>query len=129
MFSATDNGGDDAQFLRDIGDADLQRLARPAQPDELPVDLDRAGVRPFESGEDFHQRALAGAVLAEQRHHLAAQQGEIDALQGGHCSVALRDARMRSTAPAPEIGVPSIVTPERAAAGASAAAFPSSPGQ
>ena len=35
---------------------------------------------PVEAVEDVHQRRLAGAVLAEQRVHLAAPQVEVDAV-------------------------------------------------
>ena len=37
----------------------------------LAVDADRAGVARVDAGQDLHQRRLAGAVRAEERHHLA----------------------------------------------------------
>ena len=46
----------------------------------LPVDADLALVGLVEAVEDVHQRRLAGAVLAEQRVHLAAPEVEVDAV-------------------------------------------------
>ena len=48
----------------------------------LPADLDLALVRVVEPVEDVHQRRLAGAVLAEQRVHLALAQVEVDVVVG-----------------------------------------------
>jgi hypothetical protein len=42
--------------------------------------------------EDVHQRGLAGAVLAEQRHHLAAREIEGDRVVGDERPEALGDA-------------------------------------
>ena len=46
------------------------------------VDADLALVRPVQAGEDVHQRALAGAVLAEQGVDLAGAQLEVDVVVG-----------------------------------------------
>ena len=67
------------------------RVARRAERDRLAVDQDLARVRPVEPGEDVHQRALAGAVLAEQRVDLAAAQVEVDAVVRQHAGEALDD--------------------------------------
>ena len=56
--------------------------------DRLAVQEDLALVGPVEPVEDVHQRRLAGAVLAEQRVHLAAPQVEVD--------VVVRDDRPES---------------------------------
>ena len=42
------------------------------------VEQDAALVRVVEPGQQLHQRRLAGAVLADQRHHLARLQGEAE---------------------------------------------------
>ena len=84
--------GDDAEFLGDIGDAGVKRLVRCPQPDLFAGDFDRAGVGALQAREDLDERALSGAVLAEKRHHLAALQREVHALQGRHGAVALGNA-------------------------------------
>jgi hypothetical protein len=44
----------------------------------------------LEAGENLHERALACAVLPEQRHDLAAPKSEFHALQRRNGSVAFR---------------------------------------
>ena len=51
-----------------------------------------AGRRPVEPAEDAHQRRLAGAVLAEDRQHLAGADVEVDVAQRLHVAEAARDA-------------------------------------
>ena len=46
------------------------------------VEPDLPGVRPVQAGEDVHERALAGAVLAEQGVDLARSQVEVDVVVG-----------------------------------------------
>ena len=46
------------------------------------VEQDLAGVGPVQPGQDVHQRALAGAVLAEQRVDLARAHVEVDVVVG-----------------------------------------------
>ena len=65
-----------------LGDAEAHRL---------PVDRDLALVRVVEPVEDVHQRRLAGAVLAEQRVHLALAEVEADVVVGDDAGEALRD--------------------------------------
>ena len=50
-----------------------------------------AVVGPVEADEDVRERALAGAVLAEQRMHLAGQEIEVDAVVRDDAREALRD--------------------------------------
>ena len=45
------------------------------------VEDDAPGARRHPAGDDLDQRRLAGAVVAEQRHHLAAPHLEADAAQ------------------------------------------------
>ena len=59
--------------------------------DRPAVDADLALVRPVEAGEDVHERALAGAVLAEQRVDLARPQVEVDVVVGEDAREALDD--------------------------------------
>ena len=68
------------------------RVARRAERDRPPVDPDLAGVGPVEPVEDVHERALAGAVLAEQGVDLADAQVEVDAVVGDDAREALDDA-------------------------------------
>ena len=56
-----------------------------------PVHLDHAAVRPDHAGQDLDERALAGAVRAEERVHLTRLDDERGRLQRDHGAVALRD--------------------------------------
>ena len=58
----------------------------------LAVELDLALVGPIEAGEDVRERRLAGAVLPEQRVHLARGRLEVDAVVRDDAREALRDA-------------------------------------
>ena len=66
----------DEDLLEDRDDAVLLRGSGAAQLDLGPVDLDRARVGRVHAAEDLHQRALARAVLADQRVDLARAQLE-----------------------------------------------------
>ena len=79
-------------MLRDHPDPGRDRVLRRVDRDRPAVDEDRAGVGPRQPVEDPHQRRLAGAVLAEQRVHLAARDGEVDAVVGDELAEALGDA-------------------------------------
>ena len=70
--------GHHGDFLRQETDAGGDRGARIGEDDLLAVDADRAGVAGVDAGQDLHQRRLAGAVRAEERHHLAGLDDEID---------------------------------------------------
>ena len=61
-----------------------------------PLSEDLALVRPVEAGEDVRERALAGAVLAEQRVHLADGRLEVDAVVRDDAGEALRDPAHRN---------------------------------
>ena len=58
----------------------------------LPLSQISPSSGPVEAGEDVHQRRLAGAVLAEQRVHLALAQVEVDVVVGDDPGEALGDA-------------------------------------
>ena len=57
----------------------------------LPRDGDRPAVAPDHAGQHLDERALAGAVRAEQRVHLAGRDDEVGGAQRLHRPVALRD--------------------------------------
>jgi hypothetical protein len=59
------------------------QVGRPA------VDEDGALVGPDAAGEDLHERRLAGAVLPEQRAHLAGAQREDEAMERDRPGIAL----------------------------------------
>ena len=65
---------------------------RRAERRRLAVQEDLALVGPVQAVEDVHQRRLAGAVLAEQRVHLAAAEVEVDVVVREDAGEALRDA-------------------------------------
>ena len=73
---------DEHEVLVHHPDPGLDRIAGRAEADRLPVQEDLAGVVLEEPVEDGHQRRLAGAVLAEQRVHLAPAQVEVDVVVG-----------------------------------------------
>ena len=52
-------------------DAGVQRIAWGVEVDRLAVERDVALVRPIEAGQDVRERRLPGAVLPEERVHLA----------------------------------------------------------
>jgi len=58
----------------------------------LVVDEDLALVGLVEPVEDVHQGRLAGAVLAQQRVHLAGLDGDVDVVVGHQVAEALGDA-------------------------------------
>ena len=77
------------EILVDRADPRRAGIARRAEVDRLLVDIDLALGRLVHAREDADQRRLAGAVVAEQRVHLAAIDLEIDAVQGGERAEAL----------------------------------------
>ena len=59
-------------------DPRVDRVAGAAHGHGAAVDLDLAGVRRLQAVEDLHERALAGAVLADEGVHLAPRELEVD---------------------------------------------------
>ncbi len=82
----------EVELLRDHDDAGLVRLARGGETGRRTGQRDRAAIRRRGAGDDGHQRALAGTVLAQQDMDLAGAQVEIDAAQGMHAAEPLLDA-------------------------------------
>jgi hypothetical protein len=73
-------------------DARLDRVARGTEDDRLPAQEDLAGVGLVEAVQDVHQRRLAGAVLAEERVHLALADVERDIVVGEDTRELLPDS-------------------------------------
>ena len=67
-----------AATLGHVGDAELGACGRRALGDVVAVDADRARHRPDEAGHRPQRRRLAGTVGAEQRHHLAGVDVEVE---------------------------------------------------
>ena len=88
-------GGEDRQQVEELEDeaelvaAQLGQLAVVEAGDLDPVELDRAGGRLVEPGEDVHQRRLAGAGGAHDRGEAVALEGGADPGQGVDRRVAL----------------------------------------
>jgi hypothetical protein len=79
------------QFLMDEGDAELPRVTHAPQRHRAAIDENRARVGEVGAAEHLHERALAGAVLAHQREHLAAAQRQRHFLQRRHAGKPLGD--------------------------------------
>jgi len=78
--------------LVDHPEAGRDRLARRSERDLPAVHQDLAGVRLVQPGEDVHERALARAVLTEQRMDLARAHVEVDGVVGEDAGEGLDDA-------------------------------------
>src|SRR5207302_1350483 len=74
---------------RDAGLAGVERVARLVG---LAVEPHLAFVGLVRAGEHFHERALAGAVLADEREDLARIDGEVDPGQRDRRAESLLDA-------------------------------------
>jgi hypothetical protein len=65
------HGGHQVELLMDHGDAALERLTRITERQRASCEMDLARIRRDDAGDDFHERRLAGAVLADERVHRA----------------------------------------------------------
>ena len=92
MFSATVITGMSMKCWCTIPIPRVDRVLRRGERDLLAVEQDLARVRVVQPVEDVHQRRLAGAVLAEQRVHLALAELEVDVVVGEHPGELLRDS-------------------------------------
>ena len=72
------------QFLMDHRDAPAERVVRTAQAQRFAAEQDLPGIRRVQSGEDFHQRGLAGTVFAHDDVDLAGLDVELRVHQGPH---------------------------------------------
>src|SRR3712207_4658450 len=84
--------GEEVELLRDHGDPGFLRIPRRGELDHLATDLQRSLIWCIETVDYLHERALAGAVLADQGVHLTRAQVEIYALYGRHAAEAFGDA-------------------------------------
>ena len=84
--------GRDAELLMHHADAGGPRVARRAEMHRSAVDAHLACVAGVHAGDDLHQRAFAGAVLAGEAVDLAGLQREIDAAQRLDAAERLGDA-------------------------------------
>ena len=91
MFCATVRSGSSAGSWKTGAKPTLRAPSGEPIADVLAVDLDRAGVVADDAGEDLHERALAGAVGAQQRVHLARLDDQVGGLERDDRAVALRD--------------------------------------
>ena len=73
--------GREGELLIDHGNAARPRIARASRRVGLARQGHRARIGPVRPGEDFHQRALAGAVLADQGADFARFNAERDAVE------------------------------------------------
>src|SRR5699024_9482857 len=80
-----------AQFLMDDRDPVVPGVVGGGEADRPPIEVDGSGGGLLHAGEDLHQGGFAGAVLAEQRRHLAPVDGEVDPLQRLGAAVVLDD--------------------------------------
>src|SRR4029079_10298165 len=69
------------QLLEDRSNAGPRGLLGADRGERAPVDAQRPAVRAERTDEDLDQRALSGAVLAEQRMDLTAARAEIDPVE------------------------------------------------
>ena len=83
--------GDEHEVLVHHPDPALDRLLRRVDRQGLAVDHHVALVLRVQAVEDAHQGGLAGAVLPEERVHLAPAQVEVDVVVREHARELLRD--------------------------------------
>ena len=79
-------------MLEDHADAELARDLGAGDVDLAPFPQQRAGVGALDAVNELHQRALARAVLAEQRVDLARHDAQIDVVVRQDAGIALGDA-------------------------------------
>ena len=82
--------GEQRRLLVDDRDARVARRVGGVEVDLGAVDEHRAGVAPDDAAEHLHERRLAGAVLADQRAHLAGPEAEVGVAQRADGAVGLR---------------------------------------
>ena len=96
MFSADRQVVAERQLLVNQRHAAPPRLERRGRRIGAALDRHRSGIGGDRSGEHVHQRALAGAVLADERVHLSRPDAdEIDAVEGHRGPEALANAGER----------------------------------
>ena len=99
---------DEPEVLVHHEDARVERVARRVEMNVAAAKEDLTLVRPVETREDVRERALAGAVLPEQRVHLADGRLEVDAVVRDDAGEALRDSAHRNGGRG-AVGAPPVV--------------------
>ena len=84
---------DQREVLEHRRDAQLARRVRVGDPDRPAADLELAAVRLMNAAQDLDQGRFAGAVVADDRQHLALEHVDVDVLQGADVTEALRQPR------------------------------------
>jgi hypothetical protein len=98
--------GRNAELLVHHADAGGVRVARPSgKRTGWPSSRKRAVELGVHAGDDLHQRALAGAVLANETVDLAGMKREVDTTKRFDAAEALRDALEFQDGPCPESNV------------------------
>jgi hypothetical protein len=97
--------GEDQRLLVDGDDAVALRLGGGVDVRRLPVDRHLSVIGTVETGHDLDERRLAGAVLAEQRMHLSAVQGDVRFVERERSPEALGDPVHRQHDVALALGV------------------------
>ena len=88
-------GRDEPEVLVHHADARIECIARRVERHRLPVQPNLAFVGAVEACEDVRERGLAGAVLTEERMHLALGRLEVDPVVCNDAGEPLRDASER----------------------------------
>ena len=104
------------EILVDDLDPELRRVLRPVDVDRLAVEHDLAAVRRVDAGDALDQGRLAGAVVADEGHHLAGPDLEVDLRERLDGAEALRDPvelEQRTSMPGPSSWVKRKVGPPR----------------
>jgi hypothetical protein len=83
---------DQREVLMDHAQTGCDRIPRRAERNRQAIDPDLALVRSVEPGEDVHERALAGTVLAQEGMNLARPKVEVDVVVGEDAGERLDDA-------------------------------------
>src|SRR6185295_6660375 len=84
--------GREREVLVDGLDPERTGLDRRAERDLAALEQDLSRVRGLDAGQALHERALAGAVVADEGDDLAGEDGEVRAAQRAHAPEALHDA-------------------------------------
>src|ERR1041385_4156927 len=80
------------QLLVNHGNARTPRVQRVVRKETLAIEMDCAGVGLTGAAEDFHERALASAVLADQRMHFSSAGRERNISQSARRPETFSDA-------------------------------------
>jgi hypothetical protein len=81
----------EVQFLVNDGDSGRLRLRRISEVHLVSAKLDDTRIRPLRAGDDLHQGAFAGTVLAHDGVNRSLFHVKTDVLQGAYARVGLGD--------------------------------------